>query len=204
MNAILGFILSDKGIIILGVIVAIIILIKILKVTMRRKEQKKERRQSAADRYRDEKLNSQILNAYSDNNKESYVPYEVDYSKSAQEGKKQIEPYETKTKKTSADIMVQIIENTELSERKFAINATKGIKIGSVSGSDISFSADEQYMCELKASNGVLFVRDMLSGSKLILKRKKKTAIIDKNGIKLQSGDQIIMGHVTYSIVIIK
>ena len=185
--------------VILGAIL-IVLLIYILKRYFRSKNKKKELRQAAADRERDENLNGVILNAHaSATNKEIYVPYEVNYSQDKQDGA-------NKKTKVGADVMVQIVEKTALSSRKYVLNATKGIRIGTVDGCDITYVSDGsiEIQCQIFAIGKEVVVRDLLGGSQLVLVRQKKQAIIDRNGLKLMSGDVIVMGKVSYDISLVK
>lgn len=186
-------------VIILGAIL-IVLLIYLLKRYFRSKNKKKELRQAAADRERDENLNGVILNSHaSATNKEKYVPYEVNYSQDKQEGA-------NKSSKKGADVMIQIVENTTLSSRKYVLNATKGIRIGTLEGCDITYVGDGsiEFQCQIFAIGKDVVVRNLLGGPQLILIRQKQQAIIDCNGLKLMSGDVIMMGKVSYDISLVK
>ena len=198
LKMILGFLISVKGIYLLAGILFIVFLIRVLRIISNRKSRVKEFRQAAEDRARDESLNNVILNPRSDNtNKEAYVPYEVDYSASAQNG-----TVNTTSQVSTEIMMVQIIEQTELSKRKFVLNASKGIKIGSTSENDISFFSDSgtDFQCEVFSVNSHVFARNLNSDARIILRRKKDSAVLDTKGIRIKSGDTIIMDKNSYII----
>lgn len=201
LASLLGMLVS-KGPYIIIAIVLLLILIKVLKKVSAVRAKKKEIRQAAADRARDENLNSYILNSHSTvDNKAAYVPYEVDYSQGREEGTtQQLKNLDSKA------TMIQIVEKTELSTRKFVLNASKGIKIGTASDNDISFFSGDQsaYQCEIFAVRGRAFVRNLIAGSRIYIRRKKDQAIVDNKGIELRNNDNIIVGNYIYEITIIK
>lgn len=157
---------------------------------------RKELKQAAEDRARDESLNNYILNSHaSRNNKEAYVPYEVNYG--AGEG--------TNKQPVPVGVMVQLIERTELSTRKFVLNATKGIKIGTDASADIQFTSGDgnPHMCQIFAIDKQVFVRNLQPSSPVYIKRKKQQAFVDDKGIKLISSDMIVVGHIVYTLTIV-
>lgn len=177
------------------------LLIFFLKKFMKYQEKKKEIALAAADRVRDENLNNIILNSHADrgSNKEVYKPYDVDYS--------------NKEKGSRADIpagkhgqpMIQLIEKTELSTRKFVLNPAKIIRIGSdLQDNDISVLSEgvEPHQCEIFAAGGNVYIRNTGERTRTIIKRKKQQAIADNKGIRLLSGDRILLGTVSYDITI--
>lgn len=202
MLASLGTLLLTKAPYIIAAILLIIVLIRVLKKVSAVRAKKKEIRQAAADRARDENLNSYILNTHATvENKAAYVPYEVDYSRGRQEGTTQ-----QLKNLDSRSTMVQIVEKTELSSRKFVLNASKGIRIGTSAENDISFFSGDQnvYQCEIFSVRGKTFVRNLIEGSRIYIRRKKNQAIVDNKGIELRNDDAIIVGNYTYIITIIK
>lgn len=162
---------------------------------------KKELRQASSDRTRDENLNSFILNTHASTlNKPVYVPYEVDYSNSAAEANK------SKSSANLKPVMVQLVEKTGLSKRKFALNVANGITIGTSNDNDIVFIADGQdsFCCEIRAVGENVFAINRFPSVRVILRRKKNQAIIDENGIRLLTGDELIFGSISYTFSIVK
>lgn len=180
---------------------AFFLIIFFLKKYMKHREKKKEIALAAADRVRDENLNNIILNSHADrgSNREVYKPYDVDYS--------------SKEKGSSTEVsvgrqgqpMIQLIEKTELSTRKFVLNPAKKIRIGSdLQDNDISVLSEgvSPHQCEIFAAGGNVYIRNTGEYTKTIIKRKKQQAIADNKGIRLLSGDRILLGAVSYDITI--
>lgn len=197
--------LSKNGIYILAGLALVVLLLYFLKIVLKKREAKKEMRRAATDRMRDENLNSFILNSHpSSNSRKAYVPYEVDYSGNNQKENQQIKQSGNKLK--SDDVMLQITEKTGLSSRKFVLNASTGIRIGTLPDCHITIidDANNDYLCEIVAvSHKEVYVRDA-GNSRIIIRRKKEQAIVDDKGIKIKSGDNIVMGNFSYSVIIIK
>ena len=194
------FVLAATGVLIL--------LICFFKKYMKHRGKKKEIAMAAADRMRDENLNHIILNSYADrrDGREVYMPYDVDYGGSDKSGSRKGNQMDVSAGKRG-QLMVQLVEKTELSTRKFVLNPERGIRIGSnAQDNDISVLSEgiAPRQCEIFAVGGKIYIRDMGEGSRTILKRKKERVIVDGNGIRLLSGDGILFGSVTYDITIIK
>ena len=170
-----------------------------------RRQQKKELKQISADKLRDENLNNIILNNLAENGslKEVHRPYEVDYSKSNTERSENVGK---KDKVTESGMMLQLIERTELSTRKFVINPAKAIRIGSdLQDNDITVLAEgvSPSQCEIFAFENKVYVKNLGTENKTIIKRKKERAIVDGRGIRLLTNDIIIIGRVSYDVTII-
>lgn len=194
------FVLAATGVLIL--------LICFFKKYMKHRGKKKEIAMAAADRMRDENLNHIILNSYADrrDGREVYMPYDVDYGGSDKSGSRKGNQMDVSAGKRG-QLMVQLVEKTELSTRKFVLNPERGIRIGSnAQDNDISVLSEgiAPRQCEIFAVGGKIYIRDMGEGSRTILKRKKERVIVDGKGIRLLSGDSILFGSVTYDITIIK
>lgn len=206
MESIITFFITNKNIFIsAGGLIVFSLLVSTVKTLFKRRQQHKEVSQAAADRVRDENLNNVILNSYdtSKRQKEVYVPYDVDYGKGDSEKQSPIKKAEELSAKQT---MIQLVEKTELSTRKFVLNPAKVIRIGSdLQENDISILADDiaPHQCEIFSVRDRVFIRNVSSGLHTIIKRKRETAFVDEKGIRLLSGDTIILGKVTYDIMII-
>ena len=203
----LGNIIKTKGLYILIAILLLIAIIKVIKKISAFRARKKELRQAAEDRVRDENLNSYILNSHSTvDNREAFVPYEVDYSRAAQEASASNMGTKISGKLDGNAVMVQLIEHTGLSTRKFVLNASRGISIGTEEGNDITFISDDRqsYKCSVFCVQKKVFVRNEMLGTRILLRRKKQQAIVDEKGIGLKNGDCIVAGTVSYVITIVK
>lgn len=189
--------------VILGVILAVIVII-ILRKLFKRNERNKELKIAVEDKRRDENLNSVILNSHVDKDslKEIHTPYDVDYSNPNGEN---VKTYSNEFKNEDNQIMLQLIEKTELSTRKFMMNPAKRIKIGSdLQGNDITVMADgiSPHQCEIFLVNDKVYIRNLGQRNRTIVRRKKEQAIVDENGLRLLSNDTVILGNASYDITI--
>jgi pSer/pThr/pTyr-binding forkhead associated (FHA) protein len=128
-------------------------------------------------------------------------PYDVDYSNS---GSSKNEDNNVKDGKKQA--MLQLIERTELSKRKFILNPYSVIRIGSdIEGNDITVHAAgvSPHQCEIFAVDNKIYIRNLGSPNRTILKRKKESAIVDDKGVRLLSKDKIVVGTVIYDVSVI-
>jgi hypothetical protein len=174
-----------------------------MKSFFEKRSEKKEMKRAAEDRIRDEKLNSIILNAGDADTARNMVskPYDVNYD---------AEGHSEKRSPSAADtdlIMVQLVENTKLSSRKFLLNPANTIRIGSgLSDNDIvaANSGIEEHQCEIFLAQNKVYVRNTARVVRTIVRRKKKQTIADEKGLRLLSGDQIILEDIVYDITLIE
>lgn len=206
MDALLEGIKNNSRVIgIFVILIVIIAVIMLLKKTIRKKQKNKELSQAAEDKIRDENLNQVILNQHTDGSrfKEVHKPYDVDYSNvNSENSKKTVDLVQT----GESHVMVQLVEKTELSTRKFMMNPAKAVRVGSnLQDNDITVLADgvSPHQFEIFEIRNKVFVRNLGSENRTIIRRKKEQAIVDDKGIRLLSGDSILLGHVTYDITII-
>lgn len=180
--------------IIAAIIVGIIALIKF----KRQKSKEKELERIAEDRLRDQALNKALANDLYGNkeiktNIES-LPYEVDYNQSKLANQN----------KTRGKMMIQITSCSELSKRKFMIELDRVIKIGKSKENDIVIKSQNALPvhCEIFRYQNHAYIRDF-SGNKTLLHRKKQRVYTDEKGLKLKTGDQILIGDTVLEITII-
>lgn len=207
MDKITSVIQSHRTILLIFLAVLLIMAaIAIIKNLLRRSEKNKELNRAAEDRLRDENLNNVILNSYAGNDlKEVYTPYDVDYSNP--NGERVRMHHNEQGRDIEDHIMVQLVERTELSTRKFMLNPAKGIKIGSdVQENDITVMAEgiSPHQCEIFSVRDKVYVRDLGQGNRTIIRRKKEQAIVDGNGVRLLSNDTIVLGNASYDVTIKK
>ena len=196
---------NKKTIIIIAIGLLISLIIRLIKHLIKKGQKNKELRQATEDRFRDENLNNIILNSQGNvkGKKEVYTPYDVDY-RNGEQTKNNISG--EKNNVTSKQIMIQLIEKTELSTRKFLLNPAKKIKIGSdLQNNDISVLAEgiSPHQCEIFSVGNKIFIRNIDDKNKTIIKRKREQAFVDNKGIRILSDDIIILGKVTYAVTIV-
>lgn len=192
-----------KYILIMAIVILLFVLIILLKKVIRKKQKNKELRQAAEDKLRDENLNNVILNSHAESKhlRGVHVPYDVDYSNPRGDNKN----HSDHSKKENGHVMLQLVEKTELSTRKFMLNPAKKIYIGSdLQNNDIAV-LDENIslrQCEIFAVKDKIYIRNLSHENQTILRRKKEQAIVDEKGLRMLSGDNIILGNVTYEVTI--
>ncbi len=186
-------------------IAVIIIAKKLISLIATRKSKRDELSKASADKQRDENLNSRILNEYMrpDESCEILTPYDVDYGGgfSSKDGKKN-QP----AGGDDSGIMIRVVEQSELSSRKFMLNALKDIRIGSdMYDNDISVQGMgvEPFHCIIFSVNNQIYVKNASANAKTIIRRKKDSAIVGENPIKLKSEDIIEAGAVRYSVTFV-
>lgn len=183
-----------KVLIAIGVIILIIMAIKLRN----KKAKEKELKVIAEDKLRDQALNKALANDLygHQNNKASMesLPYEVDYNQ------KQLDKRVAKKGK----IMLQITECSELSKRKFMIELSENIKIGRAKENPIVIKEQGALPvhCEIFAYHNEVYVRDF-SGNKTILRRKRQNVYVDEHGLKLKTGDKLVIENTILEIIII-
>lgn len=193
-----------KYILVFTIIILLLVGITLLRKFMQKKQKNKELRQAAEDKLRDENLNNVILNNHAGSNRprEVHVPYDVDYSNLGGEGNKNLLD---NSKRKDGQVMLQLVEKTELSTRKFMLNPIKKIRIGSdLQDNDISVLSEgvSSHQCEIFSVGDKIFIRNLSHENQTILKRKKEQAIVDEKGLRLLSNDKIILGSVVYEVTI--
>lgn len=205
MSFIQEFVISNmKYILILAAVILLFIGIVLIRKFMQKKQKNRELRQAAEDKLRDENLNNVILNNHAGSNhpREVHVPYDVDYSNPGGESSKS---YSDNNKRKDNHVMLQLVEKTELSTRKFMLNPIKKIRIGSdLQDNDISVLSEgvSPHQCEIFSVSDKIYIKNLSQENQTILKRKKEQAIVDEKGLRLLSNDKIILGNVVYEVTI--
>lgn len=179
-------------------------LVIIIRKLQKKNARKKEMAIQAGDKLREEALDRIILNSSQGNNHAeifSAQPFEVNYDANAV-GK---QTHMSQKKKNS--LMVQIVENSELSARKYMFDPKQGIRIGSRQGKNnitVSHQDVDEIQCEILENAGRILVRNAGGSGKVIIKRGRKQAYVEKAMIELKSGDVILIGNMSFKVDIIK
>lgn len=193
-----------KYILILAAVILLIVGMTLIKKALRKKQKNKELRQAAEDKLRDENLNNVILNNHAgpDRLREVHVPYDVDYSNPGGANNKSSSNH---GKRKDDHVMLQLVEKTELSTRKFMLNPAKNIRIGSDQQDNdiVVLSAGiSPRQCEIFSVGDKVYIKNLSDENRTLLKRKKEQAIVDNKGLRLLSNDKIILGSVVYEVMI--
>ena len=191
--------------IVVGVLAAIIILCVVVK----KEKTKKERTLLANDKMREEALDKLLVNqeaAFKTDAQPTFaaVPINVNYDVNALDKSKGKAGGKKKNK--SKKMMIQIVEKSELSVRKYMFDPKKSIFIGSKNGKNhivnSSATVDER-QCEIKGVEDRVYARNLGHPAKVIVSRGKQTAYVEQNYIELRNGDVISIANTTYQIDII-
>ncbi len=183
--------------VICGGILLVIIFMVLLVKNSKMKKVRKEQIQRANDKKREQILDDKILNPNIDGTavKASGVKaYEVKYrldpqSAGIRQGMDQDMP------------MLQVEEVSELSNRKYIVDPSLGITIGSGHDDTITLtdSMVEKSQCEIGIDakyRGVVYLKNYSQTKKVILFRQHDKVYIDGRRIRLLSGDEIRIGKV--------
>lgn len=192
-----------KYVYIIGAVVIVILLITIIKSISKKNQRNKEIREAAIARMRDESLNDVILNQRTgkDNKKGSSMPYEVSYQNGGEDPKADKKAFNTSKK---GRVEIQLIENTDLSSRKYVFSPYPGITIGSDDDNDIVVinNGVSGKHCEIFAAGKRVYIRNLANDQKTFIRRKKQQAIASAEGLEIKSKDIILVGNVTYTVTI--
>ena len=203
MSSFFDILIKYRTVLCLGLLLFLFVcIIFLIKKLAERRRKEKEFTKAAEDKLRDEKLNNAILNKRQGKGgvKEVYVPYDVDYGNPGS-GKGGTQ----KSKEKREHLMVQLVEQTKLSTRKFMLNPAKIIRIGSdLSENDITVLGQgiSPFQCEVFSVGEKVYVRNLSDEHPTVLRRKKEQVFVDKKGLRLLSNDIILMGEVSYRITI--
>lgn len=107
--------------------------------------------------------------------------------------------------KDHASPMVELVELSAYSRKKFVFRLGKPIRIGSEKENQMELLREgvEESHCEIFLNGEKACVRS-LSGSKTILKRGKTSALIGPSGVYLNNGDRIQLGTVELQVRLFK
>lgn len=185
---------SDKMLIIAGIIILVIILGK-----MRAKQAKeKELKMIAEDKLRDEALNQALANDLCEgsamNATIETLPYEVDYHQGQRESSNLKEE----------KIMLQITACSKLSKRKFMIELRDRVKIGKAKENPIVVKGQNvlPVQCEIFDYRHDVYVRDYSERGTLLIRKRQQVAIGHK-GIRMKTGDKLIIENTTLEVTIL-
>lgn len=191
--------------IIVAIIAVILILIFISTVSKKRKI-KKHKAMLANDRLREEALDKLLVNTEAEVKKDdrtfAAVPVAVNYDANLIEKADSAKKQKGKRKK----IMVQIIENSELSARKYVLDPGKGIFIGSKAGKNHIVIGNEnvdERQCEIREKAGKVYVHNTGTSGKVILRRGKQGVYVEQNYLEIKTGDALVIADTIYKMELI-
>lgn len=187
-------------------IIGVAALITLIKILTTRRARRREMELQASDKLREEALDRIILNNQGvGRQKEIYSakPFEVNYDSKMVER----QPAVMSGIKTGPALMVQIVENSELSARKYMFDPKQGIRIGSRHGQNnivISSPDVDEVQCEILEHNGQILIRNVGRSGKVILERGRNRAYVEGGLIEMKSGDAILISNMIYRVNFVK
>ena len=192
--------------IIILAIIGVVALVTLIKILTTRRARRREMELQASDKLREEALDRIILNNQgAGRQKEIYSakPFEVNYDSKVVER----QPAAMSGIKTGPALMVQIVENSELSARKYMFDSKQGIRIGSRHGQNnivISSPDVDEVQCEILEHNGQILIRNVGRSGKVILERGRNRAYVEGGLIEMKSGDAILISNMIYRVNFVK
>lgn len=184
--------MSKSGIVLLILVFCILV---ILWLQAKRKKIKEEKFQ-AMKNMRESSLKEALSNnleEHAENLVTPYRPYKVNYSTGENQDSKENRP------------LLQLIERNKLAEKQFIFRSNDrvafGVQFGMVAILNNRESAE--VWCEVFFQNGAYCIRSYEIGN-VYVQRKRTTAIVDKVGIQLKSGDTIQLQETTFQIFYLK
>ena len=166
---------------------------------------KKEMELQVQDKLREEALNRALLNSRAPNPDIKSMadrPFEVSYNASAQSSTWQGEDRVSQP----GYIMLQIEEKNELSSRKYMLDPSYPITVGTARENNIMISepTSDVRQCEFMQYQGKVYVRNIGASHRIVLSRKKNRVFVEGQRIELKSGDTVQIGKTALCVTIIK
>ena len=180
----LSFILSHIGYFIAGL--AVILLLLVLRPVLKRKKLREQEKEMSLLQKRNEALNETLRTPKIKAAENAAVkPMEVQWDEKAMELQR--------TGRTS--LMVELVEFSTYSRRKYLFSAEQPIHIGSGTENQLVLPREgvAARHCEIFAISGAMAIRTT-AGAKAVLVRGKTSAVISSEGVLLNNGDHIRMG----------
>lgn len=190
--------LTPKNIITAVAVILLFLLIHLIIRLCRMYTQRKELTQQAQDRRREEKLDAILRNPQANDiqTASESVPYEVDYSQEKEQAGEMAGGKGVK--------MLQLTEHNALSKRKHMFSLEKPVCIGSgTQGNTIVVPDVCSSQCEIFQYKSGIYLKETGEKQMTVLQRKNKKVYAERKGIRLQTGDQLVLGKVFFDITIL-
>lgn len=162
--------------------IALVFIIIIIKAQSNRKKKKEEQFQ-ATKKMREDSLKAALSNTMEGSVEEPSVPhrpYKVEYSTGENQDIKERQP------------LLQLVEKNKLAEKKYIFRSNETVMLGLQFGTVgvLNSMENAEPWCELYFSDGAYCIRSFERGV-VHVQRNRKTAVVDKQGVQLKSGDSI-------------
>ena len=170
------------------IVVLIIVLVILLRQLFIWKKKRKKQEEISQIKRRDAALTTALLNPQMKNARGGpEKPVEISWEDNISNNKREF----------SASIMVELIELSEYSSRKYVFNTDRTIRIGSGEENQLVLSKAgvRDFHCEIFMNGSDPCVRSV-SDAKTILHRGKNAALVSTEGVYLNNGDCIQIGEI--------
>lgn len=171
--------------------IPVILLIAVIYLLSKRRKRKREFEEMSQYKRRDEALVAALRNPRVKKERGPEGPMEISW------GDKAVGEREKK----HASPMVELVELSAYSRKKFVFQLVRPVRIGSGKGNQMELFHEgvEEAHCEIFLSGEKACVRS-IDGARTILKRGKTNALIGSSGVYLNNGDQIQLGNTEIQI----
>lgn len=182
---------------VVGITILIVVIIIVMIIIQSNRKKKKEEKFQAIRKMREDNLKEALSNTMEEKTQISlsvpHRPYEIEYSTGENQKAKEKQP------------LLQIIEKNKMVEKKYIFRANETVSLGIQFGAIgvLNTLEDGEVWCEIFFKKGTYCIRSF-EKSNIYLQRNKKTAIVDKIGVKLKSGDIIVLQEIRLQIFYIK
>lgn len=182
-----------------GAVIFLLMITTAAKFIKRRKKAKEQEHQ-AQRRMREEALDRALANPMGKTGsaeafEKQRRPFKVEYSQGEDAGQDK-----------GSGKMFEITEVNELSKRKYMFRCREVVAIGNQYGSTVILpgnAEEDQVYCQIFFYEGANYVRTT-GKVEVSLKRKGKRAVVNRNGIRLQTNDTIYVGKTAFQITFLQ
>lgn len=166
--------------------VPVILLFALMCFLSRRRKRKREVQEMSQYKRRDEALVEALRNPRVKSGSGPEGPMEIKWD----------DKVVSEKRKTRASPMVELVERSAYSQKKFVFRLGQPIRIGSGKGNQMELLREgiAEVHCEIFLNGEKACVRSV-NGARTVLRRGKTNALISSAGVYLNSGDYIQLGN---------
>lgn len=167
---------------------AIVALIITLKIIFQKRKESREREEQYQKKLKDQVLNEALKNSMAKHNS---------FAQTSQAAPvEQENPNNRQISVEQGLIMMRLVVTGERKE-SFVLSPKDGILLGRAKNNNIVLSNEfvANHQCEIFMYQGHTYVRNLCLDNQIILRRKSQQTLVGKNGVQLQTGDQLMIGY---------
>lgn len=189
---------------------AIIILLKLLSFIYKIIKKNQDISIKVNDRLREEALDRAILNNATPNELrkiQEATPIAVNYNPNKIAKGKPMGKDSVRSSALANSYMIQLVENSGISEKKYMLNPKQGISIGREPGLNdvvITDSHVDGKQCRIIEYQDKVYIQNIGKFGRVILSRRNKKNYVENNAIELRNKDLLIIGSVLFRVEFIK